>query len=70
MYISYTPVGLDTINGVQPRYLLPIVPLVCLLVPNIRALQRDRGASPIVLFLSAEIALCALVLWNSFVVWF
>jgi uncharacterized membrane protein len=24
LYISYTPVGLDTINGVQPRYVLPI----------------------------------------------
>lgn len=25
LYISYTPVGLGTINGVQPRYLLPLL---------------------------------------------
>ncbi len=25
MYISYTPVGLNTVNGCQPRYLIPMV---------------------------------------------
>lgn len=25
MYITFTPVGLDTVNGCQPRYLLPVI---------------------------------------------
>ena len=31
LYISFTPVGLPTVNGMQPRYLLPLVFPVCAL---------------------------------------
>ena len=32
LYLSFTPVGLNTINGVQPRYFIPLLlPLLCLL---------------------------------------
>lgn len=35
LYVSYTPVGLTTINGVQPRYLIPVLfPLLFVLCKN------------------------------------
>ncbi|MDO4805359.1 MAG: DUF2142 domain-containing protein [Lachnospiraceae bacterium] len=30
LYVGFTPVGLTTIDGVQNRYLLPVLPLVCI----------------------------------------
>ncbi|SEG09742.1 DUF2142 domain-containing protein [Lachnospira multipara] len=35
LYVSFTPVGYNTVNGCQPRYLLPLLfPFYLLLVPN------------------------------------
>ncbi len=35
LYVSFTPVGYNTVNGCQPRYLLPLMfPFYLLLVPN------------------------------------
>ena len=35
MYLSFTPVGLSKINGVQPRYYIPLMyPLMILFMPN------------------------------------
>ena len=34
IYISFTPVGLETINGCQPRYILPVLFPVCYALSN------------------------------------
>jgi uncharacterized membrane protein len=34
LYITWTPVGWATINGVQGRYLLPVLPLMAWVVPE------------------------------------
>ena len=35
LYVSFTPVGYNTVNGCQPRYLLPLIfPFYLMLVPN------------------------------------
>ena len=36
LYIDYTPVGLDTIEGCQPRYLIPIIFPVCYTVGSFK----------------------------------
>lgn len=46
MYLAFTPVGLDTINGCQPRYLLPLLFPAWLLVGNFVTLpEKVRNAS-------------------------
>lgn len=60
MYISFTPVGLDTINGVQLRYSLPLLlPLgiICLNFPARQLrLRLSQGAAPLAIY-GAELAL-------------
>ena len=35
LYVSFTPVGYNTVNGCQPRYLLPLMfPFYIFLAPN------------------------------------
>ena len=41
-YLNWTLVGLDRIEGVQGRYLLPLIPMVALALPQ---LTRRRGAA-------------------------
>lgn len=47
MYLSFTPVGLKTINGAQPRYLIPLLFPALMLIGGITckrkniALKRD-----------------------------
>ena len=42
MLISWTPVGCETILGVQGRYFLPVLPLLLLALPGNRIrLERD-----------------------------
>lgn len=36
LYVTFTPVGLDTVNGCQPRYLIPLLFPALLLVGNIQ----------------------------------
>ena len=34
LYVAFTPIGLDTINGCQPRYIAPLLPPLLLTVAN------------------------------------
>lgn len=36
LYLSWTPVGKPTINGMQGRYMLPVLPLLAWMIPNYR----------------------------------
>ena len=42
LYISFTAVGSDTIGGVQPRYLLPLLPIFFLFIFNFHVENRMR----------------------------
>lgn len=42
LYISFTPVGADTVAGMQPRYLLPLIFPLCAITLNIPHSWRPR----------------------------
>lgn len=44
LYISFTPVGLNTINGCQGRYLLPMLPLL-LGLPEVKIVRTNNYAN-------------------------
>ena len=62
LYISYTPVGLNTVLGLQPRYLLPLgFPLLVMLGSgNIRNFINRRLYNGCVIGLSGFILLYSL----------
>ncbi len=43
LYVSFTPVGLDTVKGCQPRYLLPLIFPLLALCFNFRLQNRIRS---------------------------
>ena len=43
LYVSYTPVGLSTINGVQLRYLTPLLFTASLCAPSLGSMRDARG---------------------------
>jgi uncharacterized membrane protein len=42
LYVGFTPVGQTRIDGVQNRYLLPILPLVCITLTKLPAEGKIR----------------------------
>ena len=50
-YLSFTPVGENTINGYQPRYLIPMYPMVFTMLgsPKIRNTFNRRHYNMVVL---------------------
>lgn len=61
MYLSFTPVGSSSIEGVQPRYFLPILPLFLLLiVPFSRRLSSSTNSYLLLILPSICIALVLL----------
>jgi uncharacterized membrane protein len=61
-YIVWNPVGHPSITGIQPRYFIPFVPLVCLLFYQ-RAYLLDLRKPPIAAGIA--IYLLALTLWSA-----
>ena len=59
MYLSYTPVGLNQVNGVQGRYFLPLLPLlaVALKPASLENHISPRRFFPAVCFLQAAFSL-------------
>ena len=43
-YLSWTPVGGGVVEGMQGRYLLPLLPLLILVVPPMPGIGRAAGA--------------------------
>lgn len=68
MYLSFTPVGANTIEGFQDRYLLPILPLALIFLvptanPNVKArTEKTNFAILAVPFLSLAIFLLCFIL--------
>ena len=61
LYVSYTPVGLTSINGVQPRYLIPLLfPLLFVLCKNHFSIIPNRN-----LYNACIFSLLAAVLLNG-----
>lgn len=58
LYVSFTPVGYSTVNGCQPRYLLPIlfIPLATLRLPASTHPSRAKTFIPLVVNVLAILA--------------
>ena len=68
LYISFTPVGLNTINGFQYRYILPIaIPLLLIVRPNylVNTMPKQKYNST-VLYMEASILLIGLWQYASY----
>ncbi|GAB0117317.1 DUF2142 domain-containing protein [Acidisoma sp. 7E03] len=65
-YLTWTPVGMARIDGVQGRYFVPLLPLLLLLIPQLRAARRVPTAlwwiTPILALLASDLALPALIM--------
>jgi uncharacterized membrane protein len=56
LYVTWTPVGALAVEGVQGRYFLPLLPILILAMPRLRALRRLPRALWVILPVAA---LCA-----------
>lgn len=65
MYLSWSTVGISTIDGVQGRYFLPIIPVLCLLAYNKRVKVPEKWVT-IIVPASIFLILCA----SSFALFF
>jgi len=63
LYISFTPVGLPTVNGVQTRYLLPLVFPVCALALSTGREKSCSEGTYCAITSSFSLALLAFSLW-------
>ena len=67
LYVSFTPVGLDTISGVQHRYLLPLLPCALLVLANFGNGPRLGEHARAWAFLGVEWGALCLVMASMFV---
>lgn len=63
LYISFTPVGLPTVNGIQARYLLPLVFPVCALVLGTGREKSCSEGTYCAIASSLSLVLLAFSLW-------
>lgn len=42
MYITFNPVGAETINGVQARYMYPVLPILLIAISNSNLIKKDE----------------------------
>jgi hypothetical protein len=40
LYLTWTPVGMDRVDGIQGRYFIPLLPVLLFVVPGVEALRR------------------------------
>lgn len=70
LYLSFTPVGADTVNGCQKRYLLPLLSPLFSLGLNLR-IMNNMSQSAFILFTSTFSALFLLMgIWSSLLLHF
>lgn len=55
LYVQWTPIGSDTIEGVQGRYFLPILPLILFLISNLKIEYKGKCNLDKILYLSSII---------------
>lgn len=68
MYVSFTPVGLDTINGCQPRYLIPVLFPFLFFSGDGSAVITEKRKTNILILSVVIMSLIFLVGWNDLVV--
>ena len=63
LYLSFTPVGSDTVNGVQPRYFLPLLfpILICLQPKNIQTKIKPKIYNSAIIIIPAVINLIMII---------
>ena len=62
LYVSFTPVANETINGYQARYLFPIVPLLLFCISNKNIKITKGNNTDLLIILSSVIILMISVL--------
>lgn len=64
-YLTWTPVGMARIDGVQGRYFIPLLPLLLFILPRLRRAPRVPAAlwwiAPVLALLASDLALPALI---------
>lgn len=70
LYVSFTAVGSPTVEGVQYRYLLPILVVLLVVGCNLRSLRVPRRAWMPLAFVAVELALMLVTTFNVFVLSF
>lgn len=64
-YLTWTPVGMARIDGVQGRYFIPLLPLLILLLPQWRLAERVPAllwwVAPVLALIASDLALPALI---------
>ena len=70
-YLTWSPIGLDHIEGPTGRYLLPVVPLVALAIPRLRAggfprIQAVLSAAPAIAVLCGLVVLPGLLVTSYY----
>ena len=69
-YIGYTPVGAAEVEGVQPRYMLPVLPLVFIALTCIPAKYQGRnfaaGSAFALLLVNAAVAAYTVLNFRAF----
>lgn len=58
LYISFTPVGLNTVNGCQGRYLLPVLFLLFASISQSATNNRHRSCRPTLMISTALLIMC------------
>lgn len=66
LYVSYTPVGLSTINGVQLRYLTPLLFTASLCAPSLGSMRDAQGNECVAIGCSASKASILLPSFSMF----
>ena len=50
LYVGYTPVGKNTVDGIQTRYLIPFMPLLCVPVADLPLSGESRKYERVMAF--------------------
>lgn len=66
MYVAFTGVGLSTFDGVQGRYMIPVLPLMWMLLAPDRVENHASPARWNTCFFAFQTALLAMMCWTSF----
>ena len=51
LYLGFTPVGSDEIDGVQMRYFIPVLPILLVLIGKLKVVYKNRKLPYIVSFI-------------------
>ena len=65
LYVTWTPVGMDRIDGVQGRYFIPLLPMLLFVLPGGLGWRRMPGwmfwIAPLVAVLATDVTIPRLI---------